>query len=113
MLDLNWKVLGFNGTASSHKSCEVADSIYRNRRILGSLVGHFFGLRDTWQQFKRHIGLDGSSQLAVAAISFNWPDFGRHFGAFETNGKAPASCRRSLCHWLFAFFRQHFVAGLA
>jgi len=105
--------LGFSGTVSSNKSSELANSIHRRWCIFGGPVSHFFGLRDSWQQFKRHIGLDGSSQLAVAAISFNWPDFGRHFGAIETNGKAPASCRRSLCHWLFTFFRQHFVAGLA
>jgi len=85
MLDLSWKVLGFNGTASSNKSSKVANSIHCNRRIFGSFVRHFFGLCHTWQQFKRRFGLDGSSQLAVTAISFSWPYFGRHFGAIEAN----------------------------
>jgi hypothetical protein len=80
ILSINQKNMGLNGTASSNHPAAVANPIYCDRRIFGCFVGSFFCVRHTWQQFKRHFALDGSSQLAVTPISRHWPHFGGHPG---------------------------------
>jgi hypothetical protein len=80
-VESNLKCIGFNGTPSTNNFAKMAKGVHCDGRLDGSPVGHCVSLRFAWQQFNRQFSRHGSSQLELAAISFNWPYFGGHLGA--------------------------------